>query len=56
MIVADASVIVDVAAGSERRESALEALGRARRVAAPELMPVEVASALCRMARARSER
>ena len=52
MIVADASVIVDVVVGSEHREPALEALGGGGRVAAPELMPVEVVSAISRMARA----
>ena len=52
MIVADASAIVDVVAGSEHRDRALVVLGRGSPLAAPELMPVEVVSALSRMARA----
>lgn len=50
-IVTDASSVVDVVTASEYREATLDALGRARLLAAPELMPVEVVSALAGMAR-----
>jgi predicted nucleic acid-binding protein len=51
-VVADASSVVDVVTASEHREATLDALGRAGLVAAPELMPVEVVSALTAMSRA----